>query len=455
MTEAFRNRTRADSSLYTSWKASMDMNAERPFACSAPGCTQRFPTEDHLMIHRHKHEMSLKLPSAKKDSVLSDQTPTPPSVPEELRPGGSPTRELEDRLQSMGLTCQLPQGSVDHDHMSGSSASQQAPPTKANSILTQQTTTNQQLGPGSGLLSCMLYLQAQQRQPQPASRPDSAQPDPALPDSAHPSAVSHTCTCSDLQQVKSHGLPIGSRLIGSTHGSTGSSPQILHSEAKQKLKATLRHHSGCAPDGDSDAVGHMMPMTSPPQQQLPHAYQRPGHAHSQSPTHSHPQGGYNHPQRHFNQLRPPAPDPHTPPPTPGRPRRCGQVCRQVWAGVQAGVGRRRRGREEDSDGRREKFLERNRAAASRCRQKRKVWVCSLERKAEELSHTHLQLQNEVTQLKSEVTQLKQLLLAHRDCPITKRLRDTTVQTPGQQMALPRPALSPPLQQGAIESKLHL
>ncbi|XP_061111854.1 cyclic AMP-responsive element-binding protein 5-like isoform X2 [Conger conger] len=425
----------------------MDMNAERPFACSAPGCTQRFPTEDHLMIHRHKHEMSLKLPSAKKDSVLSDQTPTPTRFLRSCEEVGL-FRELDSQAAEHGPHLSVPQGSVDHDHMSGSSASQQAPPTKANSILTQQTTTNQQLGPGSGLLSCMLYLQAQQRQPQPASRPDSAQPDPALPDSAHPSAVSHTCTCSDLQ-VKSHGLPIGSRLIGSTHGSTGSSPQILHSEAKQKLKATLRHHSGCAPDGDSDAVGHMMPMTSPPQQQLPHAYQRPGHAHSQSPTHSHPQGGYNHPQRHFNQLRPPLPQ--TPPHAPAHPG----TPSQVWAGVQAGVGRRRRGREEDSDGRREKFLERNRAAASRCRQKRKVWVCSLERKAEELSHTHLQLQNEVTQLKSEVTQLKQLLLAHRDCPITKRLRDTTVQTPGQQMALPRPALSPPLQQGAIESKLHL
>ncbi|NWU72560.1 CREB5 protein, partial [Pterocles burchelli] len=43
---------------------------------------QRFPTEDHLMIHRHKHEMTLKFPSIKTDNIgrflsFSDQTPTP------------------------------------------------------------------------------------------------------------------------------------------------------------------------------------------------------------------------------------------------------------------------------------------------------------------------------------------------------------------------------------------
>lgn len=48
--------------------------------------------------------------------------------------------------------------------------------------------------------------------------------------------------------------------------------------------------------------------------------------------------------------------------------------------------------EQDPDERRQKFLERNRAAATRCRQKRKVWVSSLEKKAEELTHTNLQLQ---------------------------------------------------------------
>lgn len=55
-------------------------------------------------------------------------------------------------------------------------------------------------------------------------------------------------------------------------------------------------------------------------------------------------------------------------------------------------GRRRRTTTEDPDEKRRKFLERNRAAASRCRQKRKVWVQSLEKKAEDLSSMNGQLQ---------------------------------------------------------------
>uniref|UniRef100_A0ACB8EM25 Cyclic AMP-dependent transcription factor ATF-7 n=1 Tax=Sphaerodactylus townsendi TaxID=933632 RepID=A0ACB8EM25_9SAUR len=87
-------------------------------------------------------------------------------------------------------------------------------------------------------------------------------------------------------------------------------------------------------------------------------------------------------------------------------------------------GRRRRTMEEDPDERRQRFLERNRAAASRCRQKRKIWVNSLEKKAEELTTQNIQLSNEVTLLRNEVAQLKQLLLAHKDCPVTALQKKT-------------------------------
>ncbi|KAM7325268.1 hypothetical protein ACRRTK_015521 [Alexandromys fortis] len=55
-------------------ESKMNLEQERPFVCSAPGCSQRFPTEDHLMIHRHKHEMTLKFPSIKTDNMLSAST---------------------------------------------------------------------------------------------------------------------------------------------------------------------------------------------------------------------------------------------------------------------------------------------------------------------------------------------------------------------------------------------
>lgn len=54
-------------------------------------------------------------------------------------------------------------------------------------------------------------------------------------------------------------------------------------------------------------------------------------------------------------------------------------------------GRRRRASEMDPDERRQRFLERNRAAASRCRQKRKLWVNSLEKKAEDLASMNVSL----------------------------------------------------------------
>lgn len=47
-----------------------------------------------------------------------------------------------------------------------------------------------------------------------------------------------------------------------------------------------------------------------------------------------------------------------------------------------------------------------------------MWVQSLEKKADDLNSVNGQLQNEVTLLRNEVAQLKQLLLAHKDCPVT-------------------------------------
>ncbi|XP_072023457.1 uncharacterized protein [Amphiura filiformis] len=90
--------------------------------------------------------------------------------------------------------------------------------------------------------------------------------------------------------------------------------------------------------------------------------------------------------------------------------------------------RRRRSSDDDGgDGKRQRFLERNRAAATRCRNKRKQWITNLESKADELNTTNVKLQNEVTTLRNEVAQLKQLLLAHKDCPVTLMQRKAAAQ----------------------------
>ncbi|KAM6129717.1 cyclic AMP-dependent transcription factor ATF-2 isoform 3-T6 [Pterocles gutturalis] len=157
-----------------------------------------------------------------------------------------------------------------------------------------------------------------------------------------------------------------------------SSPQPVQSEAKLRLKAALTQQHPQVTNGDT-AKGHPSGLVrTQSEEPRPQSLQQPATSTTETP------------------ASPAQPTPQTP---------------------NTG-GRRRRAANEDPDEKRRKFLERNRAAASRCRQKRKVWVQSLEKKAEDLSSLNGQLQNEVTLLRNEVAQLKQLLLAHKDCPVT-------------------------------------
>ena len=78
--------------------------------------------------------------------------------------------------------------------------------------------------------------------------------------------------------------------------------------------------------------------------------------------------------------------------------------------------------EEDEDGqlggggnKRGKLLERNRVAASKCRQKKKVWVHDLEGAKSELETQHSSLQVEYNVLLDEVNQMKNYLMVHANC----------------------------------------
>ncbi|XP_061572647.1 cyclic AMP-responsive element-binding protein 5 isoform X1 [Cololabis saira] len=440
----------------------MNSDQERPFMCNAPGCSQRFPTEDHLMIHRHKHEMTLKFPSIKNDSMLSDQTPTPTRFLKNCEEVGlfneldcsieqefCKAQEEEDSKQNIPI--HGPAGQGQHQQSLSRMAShdtsiviQQALPSpQSSSVITQAPSTNRQIGPVPGSLSSLLHLRNRQRQPLPASMPGTL-PDPTMPGS---SAV--------LMPMERQ-MSMGSNMMGMqspAHSSSCSSTHIpsMHSEAKLRLKAALSHHHTAIANGNMNSMGHMMEMMSSRQDQSahhhmhshshphqhlqapPHAYQHHGHHHHGQ---AHGQGGHHHPQGHN-----PHHNSHNPHLHPGHPHQTSphppmhsasqmspatqqmQPTQTLQSPPPSG-GRRRRVLDEDPDERRRKFLERNRAAATRCRQKRKVWVMSLEKKAEELTQTNMQLQNEVTMLKNEVTQLKQLLLTHKDCPITTMQKES-------------------------------
>ncbi|XP_071444656.1 cyclic AMP-dependent transcription factor ATF-7 isoform X2 [Hetaerina americana] len=77
----------------------------------------------------------------------------------------------------------------------------------------------------------------------------------------------------------------------------------------------------------------------------------------------------------------------------------------------------------DGTDKRLKYLERNRAAASRCREKRKNWIKSLQRKSVNLETSNVSLLAEVATLRAEVAQLRTMLLAHKDCPVTLMMQN--------------------------------
>ncbi|PTU21424.1 hypothetical protein P175DRAFT_0500326 [Aspergillus ochraceoroseus IBT 24754] len=68
---------------------------------------------------------------------------------------------------------------------------------------------------------------------------------------------------------------------------------------------------------------------------------------------------------------------------------------------------------------RKNFLERNRVAALKCRQRKKQWLANLQAKVELFTSENDALTTTVTQLREEIVNLKTLLLAHKDCPVTQ------------------------------------
>ncbi|KAH8148376.1 uncharacterized protein LAJ45_07477 [Morchella importuna] len=73
------------------------------------------------------------------------------------------------------------------------------------------------------------------------------------------------------------------------------------------------------------------------------------------------------------------------------------------------------GKPVEDDRRRKKFLERNRVAASKCRQKKKLWMQKLEENARNAQLHAKSLKEQVTALKDEMLNLKGMLLKHTGC----------------------------------------
>ncbi|CZS87863.1 hypothetical protein WAI453_000244 [Rhynchosporium graminicola] len=75
------------------------------------------------------------------------------------------------------------------------------------------------------------------------------------------------------------------------------------------------------------------------------------------------------------------------------------------------------GKKMTDEEKRKNFLERNRVAALKCRQRKKQWLANLQNKVELYSVENENLQNTILQLRDELVNLKTLLVAHKDCPV--------------------------------------
>ncbi|XP_055068348.2 cyclic AMP-dependent transcription factor ATF-7b isoform X2 [Misgurnus anguillicaudatus] len=400
------------------------MGDDRPFVCTAPGCGQRFTNEDHLAVHKHKHEMTLKFGQTRTDTVIiADQTPTPTRFLKNCEEvglfselAGSFQQDLckthddeERRIKTTHPTLQTPTENKDRGAPLEIDSSPPDSPESASSMTNSKdavamakepvamrkgvdvpprtaassTPTPTIVRPGSLPLH-QGFDSMNPTQPSPTSvitrTPPSnrlgspsgsfpmlmqlpnGQTVPLLPSPGQTSVISHARSNAVPNIPGIPGPPIG----GSSSGSSSPSGYSTHSDAKTRLKAALSQQS---PSG-------LGPL------------QKTEHNEAPSPA-----------QQFFSGSDSPCHDLQVSPAPPKG-------------------GRRRRGADIEPDERRRRFLERNRAAASRCRQKRKVWVSALEKRAEELATSNSTLTNEVSLLRNEVTRLKELLLAHKDCPVT-------------------------------------
>ncbi|XP_077996971.1 cyclic AMP-dependent transcription factor ATF-2-like isoform X2 [Glandiceps talaboti] len=390
---------------------------DKPFACSAPGCSQRFTNEDHLTVHKQKHEMTLKFGPPKLGDVLpvADQTPTP-------------TRFLKN-CEEVGLFNELPNVNPFEQEFKKASEKQHS---ETMDTTTEETTTGTTIVVSSSskdtsnsvpvpqiITHGVVATQSEIQSPDPVST-TTMEEDVAVVQStvqepvtvATPIAISSITTQAPSQLIAQ--LPAG-------HTQSTTVPIVLRlpngTTVPVAIPASVANPNVPVPTAIS-AVQTLMPTNIQQQQQQQQQVTTVHNSSSEAKMKlkaALTQGNMHVMSQAVEVVT--------------RQQQEEEeedlLMEQQHVHVEPQRTRRRRNTDDDPDQRRKKFLERNRAAAMRCRNKKKQWITSLEGKAEELNKTNQQLQNEVTTLRNEVAHLKQLLLAHKDCPITMLQQKST------------------------------
>ncbi|KAI5455908.1 hypothetical protein BGZ63DRAFT_418176 [Mariannaea sp. PMI_226] len=104
---------------------------------------------------------------------------------------------------------------------------------------------------------------------------------------------------------------------------------------------------------------------------------------------------------------------------------------------------------------RENFLERNRVAAHKCRQRKKRLLTNLQTKVELFNTENDALTARITHLREETVNLKTLLFAHKDCPVTHQqgLHGASIKSPRLKARRDQPLSDSQLLDGPIDPLL--
>lgn len=78
------------------------------------------------------------------------------------------------------------------------------------------------------------------------------------------------------------------------------------------------------------------------------------------------------------------------------------------------------GKKMTDEEKRKNFLERNRVAALKCRQRKKQWLANLQQKVEIFTSENDQLSQQISSLREEIVNLKTILMAHKECPVSQQ-----------------------------------
>ncbi|KAK2858341.1 hypothetical protein Q7C36_006260 [Tachysurus vachellii] len=357
------------------------MGDDRPFVCSAPGCGQRFTNEDHLAVHKHKHEMTLKFGQTRTDTVIiADQTPTPTRFLKNCEEvglfselDGSFEQELrksqeEEERRTKSTVSAVP--SSEMKERDGPLEIDSSPPDSPSSASSMTDSKDSEM-----LVKEPVPIRKNKEVP-PRTAAASATPTPTI---VRPGSLPLHLTYDSINPTQPSPTSVITRTPPSNRLSSPSAsfPMMMQLPNGQTVPLL--------PSPGQTSVISVARSSNP----VPNIPGIPGPPIGGSSSGSSSPSGYSS-HNDAKMVSPAAPR----------------------------GGRRRRGADIEPDERRRRFLERNRAAAYRCRQKRKVWVSALEKRAEELSTANVTLTNEVSLLRTEVTRLKELLLAHKDCPVT-------------------------------------